>query len=1244
MESKPQLSEINKQKSDTQNDAKTGRKSRRGSGQTVVPDQVTRGPGQIQTQGQGSKGKYGEGQGERVWVRESQIGLPERSREGPGQSEPVQSQLEPGQSRRLGQGARQGERFPRQRLQQILEEDDQPKLAGSSTFSENNEQPFYKKHDYECTNSETNKKNEFYDMKFYMNNCRGLQSKIGSVRNILIDNDIDVAVISETQNSKDKNIPISGYVCYWRNRILREKGGVCVYIKEKFGSDVMKHETGLENNEFFVIRLECTDPNIILICYYGVIEGQYNADQVTAMQSDIFNLMKKYDEEGNRVYWCGDFNNHIPNECGITGNPDKTSKGGVNLVKFVKEENFVILNRRDTFHTHIDRSDGVSRILDLVVTNDDSNVKAFEVDKTGDFTPYRIMRGKDGHKKRLSDHLGVKWNVQVVLAKTKSHKIVMWNYNKINGNHKYEAFTNESAYDLEQYIEEEDDIEAIHEHILQVIEEAKKHSYGKITKTKSQLKRMTDGQIWRQRVRDVEQSVLGLKKKRLNDKIWEMRSKTSDKYNDKQFVGVKRPDNGRMTMNREETFDVMLEYNYDLLKKENGNDNDLDKEDLEVNNEKPEEKLMREMKEFAVKYALEQDGFEEDEELFESDFWLVVEKIKANNKNVYRDFIMAGEKFKLAIFKFYQKCYKMEVMPESYEFTELMQLYKGKGNRLELKSSRFLHLKPWLPKGYEKMLMTKMEQKMFKHTPDYQVGGQKLGSTNEHLLSMITTMRRLEKLQGGGSILFMDIKACFDRVRLNDILFEATQCGVKGKPLRCISEYTGNLKIKMRGDPKSDRCRELSNSTGQGSGFAPVGTSMVMAKTLDNRIEERTEEEKEEIIKEVGGVKLYPNFFVDDLAKNCSAGGEVSLMGEVITKMLDELKLQAHSEKSGVLVYGENQDDFKSELENLKPEVQRFVLAFKTQETYLGMVFTNGGASDSIQQTLEARRQKCLAKAADIKRKLEDERMEGVGWLAGVVLVYNAVIVSTLTYGAAAMTGLTDKQWDYLESIQRQCLLHILGISLKTTHQSLLYVLGISPIKDVVKKLQISFVNNLYHIKQTGQCLETIKNDFKNGDIKGIVGEVKEYCEEYGLSDVTEYYIHPVVIKKRIERVVLDRQWIADLKGKKPPLSIRRDNRAPKFYFNLPKNKAKLMLCYEVGDLNLRKVRKHEALKRYGSTKCLFPHCNEEDTLEHLKTCDGYSTKYDENAGPYEFIDFLTSIELERNSLFRRSLVNFKTL
>ena len=77
----------------------------------------------------------------------------------------------------------------------------------------------------------------------------------------------------------------------------REKGGVAMYIKEKWANGCMKLESGIENNEFFVLRMENSEPNVIVIVYYGVIDKQFLADEVSAMQSDLFDTVRKYVRE-----------------------------------------------------------------------------------------------------------------------------------------------------------------------------------------------------------------------------------------------------------------------------------------------------------------------------------------------------------------------------------------------------------------------------------------------------------------------------------------------------------------------------------------------------------------------------------------------------------------------------------------------------------------------------------------------------------------------------------------------------------------------------------------------------------------------------------------------------------------------------------------------------------------------------------------------------------------------------------
>ena len=154
----------------------------------------------------------------------------------------------------------------------------------------------------------------------------------------------------------------------------------------------------------------------------------------------------------------------------------------------------------------------------------------------------------------------------------------------------------------------------------------------------------------------------------------------------------------------------------------------------------------------------------------------------------------------------------------------------------------------------------------------------------------------------------------------------------------------------------------------------------------------------------------------------------------------------------------------------------------------------------------------------------------------------------------------------------------------------------------------------------------------------------QKYCADFDLPDVTLHYIPHDMMRKKIEIKTLDRLWVDHLIAKKPPPMVRRTDCTMRYYSNLPKHKAKLALLMEVGELNFRKNRKYEAMKKYGSIQCLEPTCREDDTLAHANECFGYQTRLKEEAGPYEIIDYLVELDCERMRKYHRSLLNHRVL
>ena len=138
----------------------------------------------------------------------------------------------------------------------------------------------------------------------------------------------------------------------------------------------------------------------------------------------------------------------------------------------------------------------------------------------------------------------------------------------------------------------------------------------------------------------------------------------------------------------------------------------------------------------------------EDEEskipITKEEFEECVFKIFDGKKECYIDFVRAGPKFKMVVFTLVQKIFLTGDVPQAFKKMTLMKLYK-KGDQKLLSNYRFLHLKQWLPKITEKVIMKRLKKKMGEATPQFQLGGHPKASCVEHLVSLATLLQVREK-------------------------------------------------------------------------------------------------------------------------------------------------------------------------------------------------------------------------------------------------------------------------------------------------------------------------------------------------------------------------------------------------------------------------------------------------------------------------------------------------------------------
>ena len=82
-----------------------------------------------------------------------------------------------------------------------------------------------------------------------------------------------------------------------------------------------------------------------------------------------------------------------------------------------------------------------------------------------------------------------------------------------------------------------------------------------------------------------------------------------------------------------------------------------------------------------------------------------------------------------------------ELVPDTYDYTKLFGLWKGKGSKLDLNMTRYIHGKEWDAKFLEALVSERIKALITKHCPKMQIGGMKGNSSSEHLIVVKTWMK-----------------------------------------------------------------------------------------------------------------------------------------------------------------------------------------------------------------------------------------------------------------------------------------------------------------------------------------------------------------------------------------------------------------------------------------------------------------------------------------------------------------------
>ncbi len=155
-------------------------------------------------------------------------------------------------------------------------------------------------------------------------------------------------------------------------------------------------------------------------------------------------------------------------------------------------------------------------------------------------------------------------------------------------------------------------------------------------------------------------------------------------------------------------------------------------------------------------------------------------------------------------------------------------------------------------------------EKLDKATPQSQAGSRKGRSTRDQILKVIVLQKFHEKKGKPLPVLLVDVQACFDRMVLDDVIYDTIEADADLKATRALRKFSDKTVIKLRGDDRNDGAgvgRQISGTLGQGSNFAPPGIGLTTSKSIHNKLGKESE-----LMAKVGEVPSDPLSYVDDIS------------------------------------------------------------------------------------------------------------------------------------------------------------------------------------------------------------------------------------------------------------------------------------------------------------------------------------------------------------------------------------------
>ena len=417
-----------------------------------------------------------------------------------------------------------------------------------------------------------------------------------------------------------------------------------------------------------------------------------------------------------------------------------------------------------------------------------------------------------------------------------------------------------------------------------------------------------------------------------------------------------------------------------------------------------------------------------------------------------------------------------EKIPNKWKESEIISIYKGKGDREKMENKRGITLASNLVKLFERIINNRLVK--YLEFTEGQAGGRKERSTIDQLFILKTLMRQRKEEGKRLYIVFLDIEKVYDKTWQESVLHIIWNKGIKGKIWRIIRLLNKDLNARCRVRQEKSRNIEIEGSLRQGG----VLSVTLFAKMMDTLCEDLQQEGL--------GVKfedfIIPSLLlVDDVAVLAENKKEMSKMLMIIEEFRKRNRLSLSKKKTKIMIVNKKEEDNITEwkIGEMKKDITN-------QYTYLGEIIDS---KCRMMPHLEEKKNKMLWMAKRIGIMKEE-----VFWKTRPETsldLYEKMIIPAALYGCETWK-LSSQAEKVLEDLQVQTLKNIMKLPKSTPTIAVLGETGCIRMKHRIHKRQLNYIyklENMHWDRWVKEILHNPKTKNFYPNYKGVILQKPAY-------------------------------------------------------------------------------------------------------------------------------------------------------